>query len=169
MMANGAVDGEELPKHTSVSISTCVAAPASVVFDLLTDPENHLRIDGSHMIRGVAGGEPLSAVGDQFTMRMRHVVPYRSVNTVVAFEPGRVIAWQTWSHLAGRRVLGGQIWSYELEPVAPGITEVIETYDWSRARLPWVIRAGGYPERMGAAMAETLHRLTDVTTGTPAV
>ncbi len=168
MMTSGAAGAGERPRSTSVSISTCVAAPASAVFELLADPENHLRIDGSHMIRGVEGAEPLSDVGDQFTMRMRQVVPYRSVNTVVAFEPARLIAWQTWSHLAGRRVLGGQIWSYELEPVAPGITEVIETYDWSQARLPWVIRAGGFPERMGAAMAETLHRLTDVTSGTPA-
>ncbi|MEM9037510.1 MAG: SRPBCC family protein [Actinomycetota bacterium] len=169
MMFQGRAELDERPNRTSVSMSTCVAAPASVVFDVLTQPVNHHRIDGSHMIRGVAGEEedPIREVGATFSMRMRQVVPYRSVNTVVDFRPGLRLAWQTWNQLAGRRVIGGQIWSYDLEPVAPGITEVVQTYDWSEARHPWVIRVGAYPERMGAAMAETLHRLATVATTDP--
>lgn len=166
-MFEGRAELDQRPAPTSISLSTCVAAPPSVLFGVLADPVNHPRLDGSRMIRGVDEAGPISSVGDTFSMRMRQVVPYRAVNTVIDFRPGSAIAWQTWSQVAGRRVMGGQVWSYALEPVAPGITEVVQTYDWSDARHAWVIRVGGYPERMGAAMAETLHRLATVATSEP--
>ena len=46
-----------------------------------------------------------------------------------------------WSHLGGHR------WRWELEPVGDSQTRVTETFDGSTAKLPFVLRAAGYPER----------------------
>ena len=61
-------------------------------------------------------------------MSMRMGVPYRMVSTVIDFEEGRRIAWQTYGPTALGRFFGGRIWRYELEP-ADGGTLVRETWD----------------------------------------
>ena len=127
----------------TTSVERVVAAPASVVFDLLVDPSRHRDIDGSGTLRDAVEGSRRLARGDTFGMNMRAGVPYTMVNEVVELEPDRRIAWQarpvqTWA----QHVIGGRIWRYELEPVAGG-TLVRETWDISQEPikpLVWPLR-----------------------------
>ncbi len=145
----------------SVTGSRVIAAPAEAIFDVLADPAMHPLIDGSETVRAtMEGGQPPRlALGSEFGMQMRIVVPYRITNRVVEFEEGRRIAW---THIGGAR------WRYELEP-ADGSTRVTETYDWSTATVFFYdpgIRLLGFPRRNKAGIERTLDRLAElVTTG----
>ncbi len=145
----------------TVVVHKDVAAPPAALFALLTDPHRHADLDGSGMLRGRPEGPRPLALGDRFSMGMRQGgIPYRSVNTVVEYETDRLLAWETWGELAGRRLVGGQRWRYGLQPLESGGTRVTHTYDWRGARFPrLVVELPGYPARMGPAMTRTLSRL----------
>lgn len=139
-----------------VSVSRVIAAPPDAIFAVLTDPSLHPVIDGSGSVQHARGGTQRLELGSTFGMDMRIGLPYRITNTVVEFEPDRLIAWR---HFNGHR------WRYELEPVEGG-TQVTETFDWSTARIPRAIELAGYPKKHPKAMARTLERLDAyVTTG----
>jgi hypothetical protein len=62
-------------------------------------------------------------------MSMKFKIPYSTASTVVEFQEGRRIAWQTYSTIKLlSRWGGGRIWSYELQPLEGG-TLVRETWD----------------------------------------
>ncbi len=139
----------------TVSVSRTIAAPPEEIFAVLSDASKHALIDGSGTVQEVRGEpEPLE-LGSRFGMDMKLVVPYRITNTVVEFEPGRLIAWRHW---------GRHRWRYELEPVEGG-TRVTETFDWSTALIPKSIELAGYPDKHPPSMAATLERLDEVVTG----
>ncbi len=152
------------------SCTRLVPAAAEAVFELLADPRQHALIDGSGTLRGRVEGPRRLSLGATFSMAMQQArVPYRSVNRVVEFEEGRRIAWETFGEIGGRRIVGGQIWGYELAPRAdpatggePAGTTVTHTYDWSPAMAPELLERLGYPDRSQRAMAATLDRLADV-------
>ncbi len=130
----------------AVQGSRVIAAPAQAIFDVLADPAMHPVIDGTDSVKAPTGGaEQRLALGSEFGMRMRIVVPYRITNRVVEFEEGRRIAW---------RHFGRHVWRWELEPVGASRTRVTHTYDWTRLtdsnRLP---RARvTTPERLAASV-----------------
>ena len=97
-----------------------IAAPAAVVFDILADPRQHARIDGSGTVRDVVSGPDRLSADARFSMSMKLGAPYRMGNRVVEFEEGRRIAW---------RHVGLHRWRYELTPLDDGATEVVETWD----------------------------------------
>jgi hypothetical protein len=78
---------------------------------------------------------------------------YKILNTVVEYEPDRLIAWR---HFYGHR------WRWQLEPAGPGVTEVTESFDWSTARIPLLITISPFPRRNRAAIEESLIRLDRV-------
>lgn len=86
-------------------------------------------------------------------MDMRLGLPYKILNTVVEFEPDRLIAWR---HFSGHR------WRWQLRDLGEGRTEVTETFDWSTARSPRAIELLGFPERNRKGIAATLRRLDDL-------
>jgi hypothetical protein len=138
-----------------VSTERVIAAPAARIFDILADPAMHPVIDGSGSVRRELAGNPRRlSMGSRFGMGMRMAFPYTIKNTVVEFEDGRLIAW---CHFNKHR------WRFELQPVddASGVekTRVIETFDWSTARLPPSIEWMGFPKRNLPAMVKTLVRL----------
>jgi hypothetical protein len=122
----------------TVSASAVVAATPAEIFDFLRRPQNHALISGDESVRGDVSGPELLGPGSTFRMRMKAVVPYRITSKVVEFDEDRLIAW---SHLGGHR------WRWELEPVGDSQTRVTETFDGSTAKLPFVLRLAGYPER----------------------
>ncbi|HEV3498024.1 MAG TPA: SRPBCC family protein [Actinomycetes bacterium] len=135
--------------------SRVIAAPPETIFDVLADPAMHPVIDGTDSVRApTEGGRPRLALGSEFGMRMRIVVPYRITNRVVEFEEGRRIAW---THIGGAR------WRYELQPVEGG-TRVTETYDWSTTGSLYDLglRLLGFPRRNTAGIERTLDRLADL-------
>jgi hypothetical protein len=135
-----------------VSASTTVDAPAEIVFAILADPRQHVRIDGSGSIRESVSGPERLERGAEFGMDMKLFgLPYKIRNRVVEFEEGRLIAW---------RHFGGHRWRYELAPTTGG-TRVTESFDYSPYdRLgAAVIRLARFPERNRRGIEATLVRL----------
>ena len=121
-----------------VSRDIVVDAPPSAVFDVLADPREHGRFDGSGTVRSAIKGPDRLSLGARFGMSMRLGVPYViSTMSVVMGQPVR----------------------YELEPVGEGATKVTETFDWSGARAPKVIELVGYPATNTRGIEATLPRL----------
>jgi hypothetical protein len=130
-----------------------IHADAAAIFDVLADPTNHSRIDGSGTVISAKEPSQRLALGSTFSMDMRIGLPYFTRNHVIEFEENRRIAWRHFSKF---------IWRYELEPDDDG-TKVTETFDYSVA---WGVFLGplGYPGRIRTSMERTLARLDDVVT-----
>lgn len=134
-----------------VSAERVIAAPASVIFDVLADPKQHARFDGEDTVQGVRKSTPERlSLGAKFAMDMKVLVPYLITNEVVEFEEGRRIAWRHFGH---------HVWRYELEPIDDNSTRVIESFDWGSARIPKMYELVGYPAKHEEGMAKTLERL----------
>ncbi len=145
-----------------VSVERTIAAPATAVFAVLADPSRHREIDGSGTVRAASEGSRQVELGDVFGMNMRLGVGYRMANEVVELELGRRIAWQARPALpALRKLIGGRIWRYELEPVDGG-TRVQETWDISQEVLPLLVAPLRGLTRIG--ITRSLERLEQVVT-----
>jgi uncharacterized protein YndB with AHSA1/START domain len=119
-----------------VSVERVVPAPADRIFDLLADPRRHSEIDGSGLVREAFQGPDRLSAGAVFGMNMQMGGRYQMVSTVVEFEENRRLAWQPRPTSAvARKLAGGRIWRYELEPVEGG-TLVRETWDIRQERIP---------------------------------
>jgi uncharacterized protein YndB with AHSA1/START domain len=153
----------ELGGDRQVSVERVISAPAAAIFDLLADPSMHPLIDGSGTVQAERGHSKRLELGARFSMQMRRGVPYPITNTVVEFEPDRRIAW---AHFFGHR------WRYELTPLsdegAVPRTRVVETFDYSTARLPQAIELGQFPRKNLPGMARSLERLDRLVTSSAA-
>ncbi len=84
-----------------VSVTRRIDVPASRVFDLVTTPQGHVRIDGSGMLEACGGESRLSAVGQYFDIDMDRAplndIPglgkYKVRNTVTAIVADRLLEW----------------------------------------------------------------------------
>ena len=114
-----------------VSVERFIPAPPEAIFDLLAQPARHHELDGSGHVQMAKRTPDRLSKGSSFSMAMRMGVPYTMVSTVIEFEEGRRIAWQTHGPTAIGRFVGGRIWRYELEPMDGG-TMVRETWDISQ-------------------------------------
>ena len=127
-----------------------INAPAGQIFDIVANPSEHHRFDGSGMVQGALNGPERLGLGSRFGMGMRYGLPYRTSNTVVEFEEGRRIAWCHFNH---------HRWRYELEPLDANTTAVTETFDGSTARFPPALLLINAYEGNQVAVAKTLVRL----------
>jgi uncharacterized protein YndB with AHSA1/START domain len=142
----------------SASVERVIHATPEAIFSLIADPSRHHEIDGSGTVRDAKNMPSELKLGAKFGMSMKLGVPYSTVSTVVEYEPGRRLAWQTHPALVGR-FAGGRIWRYELEPVDGG-TLVRETWDISQERGKAMVR----PARTKTidAMTKTLDRIEQI-------
>ncbi len=139
-----------LPRTTAARI--VIGAPAQQIFDLIADARCHPLFDGSATLQGSISGPVRLHLGANFGMAMKIKLPYRITNTVVAFEEGKKISW---CHLMK------WTWSYELEDLGNGRTQVTEIFN---ARdIPWFaskwLDATGSLERNPKWMAKSLVKL----------
>ena len=147
---------------SGVTVERTIAATPEAIFAVLGDPSRHPEIDGSGSVRAAVEGSRQVALGDRFGMDMKAGLSYRMVNEIVEFEPGRRIAWQARPAIGAlRRVIGGRIWRYELEPVDGG-TRVRESWDISQEALPLLVVPLRSLTRI--SMVRTLERLEKVVT-----
>ena len=129
-------------QYQPVRVFRRIEATPEVVFGVITDPRQHLALDGSGMLRGAVTTEPVTGVGDVFVMKMYFVRlgDYEMNNHVVEFERNKRIGWEP---EAGRghpdaapdsteSARWGHRWSYDLVADGPGATIVTEIYDCSR-------------------------------------
>jgi uncharacterized protein YndB with AHSA1/START domain len=115
-----------------VSVQRLIPAPADKIFALLADPHRHRDFDGSGTVREAKDVPDALKLGSTFGMSMKLGIPYSMVSTVVEYEQDKVLAWQTAPpYSMVKRVAGGRIWKYELEPVDGG-TLVRESWDISQ-------------------------------------
>jgi uncharacterized protein YndB with AHSA1/START domain len=146
--------GEARVGEARVSEVRVIAAPRQRLFDLVADPAQHPRIDGSGTVQALpAGGPARLAPGVRFGMSMRMGLPYRTSNRVVEFEEGHRIGWAHFSRA---------VWRWEFRDVAGG-TEVTETFDWSQARVRAFMRRFVPGNRV--AMRRSLERLERLALG----
>lgn len=138
----------------TVSRSVQVAAPVATLFEQIADPHRHPGLDGSGTVRDVdvTGPHRLSR-GDKFTVGMtQYGLPYKITSTATEVEENRVVEWQ---HPLGHR------WRWELAEVSPGTTKVTETFDYSTAKLPFVIELLGMQRQNATGIEKTLTALAD--------
>jgi hypothetical protein len=138
-----------------VSRSVVVPAPAADIFNLLADPRRHGEIDGSGSVKDadINAPERLS-LNSKFGMKMRIVVPYNMMNTVVEFEEGARIGW---------RHIGGHVWRYILEPVDGG-TKVTEEFDMNTSKSQLGLKIMNAPANNAKSIEKTLANLVRVFT-----
>jgi uncharacterized protein YndB with AHSA1/START domain len=146
----------------SETVERTIPAPPEAIFALLADPRRHKDIDGSGTVRDAKNLPDVLELGSTFGMSMKVGLPYSMVSTVIEFEPNRVIAWQS-RPVIGKRLAGGRIWRYELEPVEGG-TRVRETWDISQEVVKAIVR----PARAKTVenMTKTLARIEELVTRT---
>jgi hypothetical protein len=122
-------------------VSRTIPAEAGDIFAVLCDPHGHLAIDSSGMIMSVAGGVPVSGVGDRFDLKMHRdslgdlaLGRYDVTVVITAYEQDREIAWTVESPLVDVPI--NHVYGYRLRPVDGG-TEVTSYYDWSQISDVW--------------------------------
>jgi uncharacterized protein YndB with AHSA1/START domain len=136
-----------------VSGTRFIATSPEEIFALLTDPSKHPLLDGSGTVLAAQPGGPAKLeLGSKFGMDMKMGASYKILNTVVEYEENRLIAWR---HFNGHR------WRWALEPVEGG-TQVTETFDWSTARVPFLIGISFFPRKNKQGIEATLDRLAEM-------
>jgi len=146
------------------SVERVIPAPSDKIFELLADPRRHPDIDGSGSVRRAKECPERLALGSKFGMAMKLGVPYSMESEVIEYDENRRIAWQTRPPTPlGKRVAGGRIWRYELEPTDGG-TRVRESWDISQERMKAIVRPAR--KRTRQAMLDTLERIEALVTAT---
>jgi len=146
------------------TVERVIPAPPDKIFELLADPRRHPDIDGSGSVRRAKEGPDRLVLGSKFGMAMKLGVPYSMESEVIEFDENRRIAWQTRPPTPlGKRVAGGRIWRYELEPTDGG-TRVRESWDISQEKVKAIVRPAR--KRTRVAMADTLERIEALVTAT---
>jgi uncharacterized protein YndB with AHSA1/START domain len=137
----------------SVSATRTIPAPASAIFDLLADPRQHVRLDGSGSVTEVIAAPQRLSLGATFSMRMRIGATYATRNVVTVFDENRAIAWHHFAHFT---------WRYDLNETDGG-TKVTESFTYNNP-LGLLIMVLGWPQRNQRAMVATLERLETAVT-----
>ena len=132
----GREQGVEAVASATVSASITIEASAEAIFAILIDPAEHAAIDGTGWVCDPIDRQPLAATGQMFRMAMYNPGHpngnYEITNRVEVFDPPHTISWKP-GYDAGDGALGfgGWIWRYDLAALAPSVSEVRLTYDWS--------------------------------------
>lgn len=123
--------------HDRVSVTRRIDASAATVFSLITEPRQHVEIDGSGMLMAT-DASPLRAVGDTFDMDMDReplgdlpMGKYRVRNTVTKLVPDVTLEW----NVGGvDQPPFGHVYGYELASSGPEETDVTLYCDWTGVR-----------------------------------
>jgi uncharacterized protein YndB with AHSA1/START domain len=125
----GCLDGcmsERQSPERVVRASREIAAPVSVIFELIADPSMQPVWDGNRNLAAAPVGQRIRARGDAFVMTT--LKGSTRENHVVEFAEGRLVAWKP---AEPNRTPPGHLWRWELEPLGEGRTLVTHTYDWT--------------------------------------
>ena len=148
-----------------ITVERTINAPNADIFNVLSNPERHVELDGSGFVVSEAGTDRIQGTGEVFTMNMQgdHMGgDYQTDNHVTGFSPNQLLAWQTAP--AGTEPPGWQ-WVWELEPQGSDSTLVRHTYDWSGVTDADLLAKIGFPLVSQAQMEDTLTRLDQTVTG----
>ena len=154
--------------ESRLELTRTMQAPPEKIFALVSDPEGHVKIDGSGMLVAAKDSLAMTKVGDSFIMDMDREalgdIPlgkYQVRNTVTAFEPDRLFEW----NVGGvDQPPFGHVYGYRLEPDGNQQTTVTLYVDWTG------VRQGSIRDRFPIVPAHMLEKSLDnlerlVTTG----
>ena len=147
--------------NQKITVTRTIEAPAQSVFNVLTNPAEHVKLDGSGFIRSVDHGDRIQKVGQVFTMNMvgEHMGgEYQTDNHVTGYADDKLVAWQTAP--AGTEPKGWE-WMYELEAHGPKETVVTLTYDWSKVTDKELLKKVHFPLVEKHALEESLAKLEE--------
>lgn len=148
-----------MSETTSVTVERVIDSPVNEIFDVLSNPNRHLELDGSGFIRSVEHGDRITEVGQVFTMNMEgaHMGgEYKTDNHVTGYAKDKLLAWQTAP--AGTEPPGWE-WVWELESQGPDSTLVRHTYDWSKVTDKDLLQKVKFPLVTEDELEDTLGRL----------
>lgn len=152
-----------------VSVTRRIAAPAEVIYRIVSDPAGHVSIDGSGMLEAAPDARPVTAVGDTFDINMDRtplndipgLVKYTVRNTVTRVEPGRLVEWTIG---AVDQPPLGHVYGWQLDPVSADETDVTNYCDWTN--IVEALRAAGrtWPIVPVAMLEESVAKLERLAT-----
>ncbi len=148
-----------------ITVERTINAPSDRVFEVLSNPERHVELDGSGFVRSIEQGDRIQQVGDVFTMNMAgdHMGgEYQTENHVVGYDENKLLAWKTAP--AGVEPPGWQ-WVWELESEGSDSTLVRHTYDWDAVTDQALLEKVGFPLVEQSSLEDTLVRLDQAVTG----
>lgn len=145
---------------TKLEVSVVTDAPIPALFDFLTVPANHVRLDGSGRLMS-AVHEPLRAVGDTFIVEMEdpHSGRYTVENHVVELVPDVQIAWMPGR--PGAQPVGVR-WDWQFDIGPKGETVITQTCDWSRVTDAAYLARHRLPRISADEMRLSIRRLIDL-------
>ena len=146
---------------TQITVERTIDAPASEIFDVLSNPKRHPQLDGSGFVRSEDQGDRIQQVGDVFRMNMEgdHMGgEYQTDNTVTGYAKDKLLAWQT---APADTDPPGWEWVWELEPQGPDSTLVRHTYDWSKVTDTALLQKVGFPLVTEDQLEDTLGKLAE--------
>lgn len=121
--------------ESRLELTRWMRATPAAIFAVISDPEGHVKIDGSGMLVAAQDSSPMTGVGDSFVMNMDREalgdIPlgkYQVRNTVTRIEPDRLVEWSVGND---DRASYGYTWGWELTPVSDTETDVTNYFDWS--------------------------------------
>lgn len=154
-----------MSNDTSITVERVIDHSAAEIFELLSNPENHDRLDGSGFVRGDYKSDRIQQVGDVFTMDMvgDHMGgEYKTDNHVTGFAKDKLLAWRTAP--AGTEPPGWE-WVWELEPQGSDSTLVRHTYDWSGVTDKAILEKVSFPLVTEKQLEDTLGNLASALAG----
>lgn len=128
-----------------ISATRTLDVKPDAIFEVISNPEWHARIDGSGLVQSDHKTDRITAVGQVFTMNMdwdKMGGGYKTDNYVVGFDENKLLAWKTAPE--GEEPPGWQ-WIWELRPEGPDATQVSVTYDWSEVTDKEVLKKVSFP------------------------
>jgi uncharacterized protein YndB with AHSA1/START domain len=147
------------------TVERVIPAPPERIWALVADPRRHQDINGNDTVRDAFDVPERMSLGSTFGMNMDFGGAYTMVSTVIEYDEGRRIAWQSRPSAGGarwRQLFGGRIWRYELEPVDGG-TRVRESWDLTQeGKLGTRNVVWAYRRKTKQNMERTLDRIASI-------
>lgn len=151
--------------ENKITVERTINAPSAKIFEVLSNPQHHVALDGSGFVRSEEKTDRIAKVGDVFTMNMAgdHMGgEYQTENHVVGYAENKLLAWKTAP--AGMEPPGWQ-WVWELEPEGSESTLVRHTYDWDAVTDKALLEKVSFPLVSEDQLEDTLVRLDEAVTG----
>ena len=148
-----------------ITVERSINAPSAELFEVLSNPERHVQIDGSGFVKSDEKSDRIQGTGEVFTMNMEgdHMGgEYQTENHVVGYDENKLLAWKTAP--AGVEPPGWQ-WVWELDSEGSDATLVRLTYDWDAVTDQGLLDKVGFPLVKEGQLEDTLVRLDEAVTG----
>jgi hypothetical protein len=147
-----------------ITVERTINASSDAVFDVLSNPQRHVEIDGSGFVRSDEKTNRIQGSGDVFRMNMAgdHMGgEYQTDNTVTGFSENHLLAWAT---APADTEPPGWEWVWELESQGSDETLVRLTYDWSKVTDKQLLEKVSFPLVTEPQLEESLDNLDQAVT-----